>query len=533
MWASKTSMRAPPRQLGTACRQSLGGRMRVLAAAKMKLGGKPSTQDSDEPREVVVGIDLGTTNSCIAIMNKGKPVCIPNSLGEPTTPSVVTFLPNGEVLVGKAARRMAATHPAVTYSSVKRLIGRRFADPLVQEELPRLPFRVSPDQEGMVVLGCTSVDRGFIYPEEVSAQVLSELLSDAEAYTGSPVTKAVISVPAYFDEQQKEATMAAGKLAGLETVRILREPVAAALAYGLNLQEDKTVLVFDLGGGTYDISILEVGNGTVEVLATGGDAHLGGDDWDAVIVEWLKKRHLSRSGLNFSDPKLRANLKSLAEVAKVQLADNDEVVLRMPVGGRDGGGVEAILTRAQLDKLSAPLWKRCRMPLDQACWNAGVDLGSVVGDLEAKKSKMRSTGVPQWRTETLQPQIRVKQRPPVSEVLMVGGATRMKAVQKFIFNMTGLEGLEDAVNPDEAVALGAAVQAGILQGDVADMMVMDQWQASLMRALADLELKKNPKAKKTLGKKMGSEEAEPSEDAVGEDAIGEALVDDEKEGKSV
>ncbi|GLI64484.1 hypothetical protein VaNZ11_007759, partial [Volvox africanus] len=474
----------------------------------------------DFQREVVVGIDLGTTNSAVAYMEGGKPNCIPNADGETITPSVVSVLRNGEVVVGRRAQRQAVLHPLTTYYSAKRLIGRQYNDPTVQEEITRLPYEVSCDEAGSVVFKCPRVGPGYLYPEEVSAQVLSQLISDAAAYTRGRVTKAVIAVPAYFDDRQREATIAAGKLAGLETVRLLREPVAAALAYGLDLRTDSVVLVFDLGGGTYDVSLLEVGNGTVEVLSTGGDAHLGGDDWDAAIANWLERTHLRPAGLDpATDPRLRANLRALAQAAKHSLTDSEEVVMRMPVGGPGSGPLEVRLTRTQLDDLTQELWRRCRLPLDQACWQAGVDLNEVVGGHEALKEQLRNRGVPGWKIQALQPEIRPRKRSPLGTVLLVGGATRMPAVGRFISNMTGLQPLEAALDPDEAVALGAAVQAGILQGEISNLMVMDQWQASLMRALAKLQLQADPRVRQRLEQQYSLEDE------------GESIVDGEEYGE--
>ncbi|GIL56890.1 hypothetical protein Vafri_12177, partial [Volvox africanus] len=473
----------------------------------------------DFQREVVVGIDLGTTNSAVAYIEGGKPKCIPNADGETITPSVVGVLRDGEVVVGRRAQRQAVLHPLTTYYSAKRLIGRQYNDPTVQEEITRLPYEVSCDEAGSVVFNCPRVGPGYLYPEEVSSQVISQLVSDAAAYTRGRVTKAVIAVPAYFDDRQREATIAAGKLAGLETVRLLREPVAAALAYGLDLRTDSVVLVFDLGGGTYDVSLLEVGNGTVEVLSTGGDAHLGGDDWDAAIANWLERTHLRPAGLDpASDPRLRANLRALAQAAKHSLTDSEEVVLRMPVGGPGGGPLEARLTRTQLDELTQELWRRCRLPLDQACWQAGVDLNEVVGGHEALKEQLRNRGVPGWKIQALQPEIRPRKRSPLGTVLLVGGATRMPAVGRFISNMTGLQPLEAALDPDEAVALGAAVQAGILQGEISNLMVIDQWQASLMRALAKLQLQSDPRVRQRLEQQYSLEDE------------GESIVDGDEYG---
>ncbi|KAF8073120.1 dnaK [Scenedesmus sp. PABB004] len=496
--------RAPARRGGAAAqgsqdRPSAAARPRPAAARRAAAGAQAAA--GAEAPELVVGIDLGTTNSAVARIVDGAPVCIPNAHGDTLTPSVVAFLPGGGTRVGRAAKARGGGgggDAATTYYSVKRLIGRPWADAAVQGEAARLAYTVAADSEGATVLACPHVPPGCLYPEEVSGCVVAQLLDDARAATGAAaVTKAVITVPAYFDDAQRDATVAAGRLAGLETVRLVREPVAAALAYGLDLAEEQVVLVFDLGGGTFDISLLEVGNGTIEVLSTGGDAHLGGDDWDAAIVDWLRSRYLDPAGVDSSAPALAAKLKALAEYAKVSLSDAPAVTLRMPVGGPGGGPLMVTLDQATLDELSADLFRRARLPLDQACWAAGVDLNELQMSLAAKKEELARKGVPQWKQELLKLEIRPRARAAVSKVLLVGGATRMPAVRRFITNMTGLVpvGLEEGgVDPDEAVALGAAVQAGILQGQVEGLMVMDQWQASLMRALATLQLRSSPEA---------------------------------------
>ena len=370
-------------------------------------------------------------------------------------------------------------------------MGRDYEDAL--EDVGRVAYEVVPDDEGTgaAVLRCAHAEDGAFYPEEISAYVLAKLVAAAEDYKGVPITKAVISVPAYFNDEQREATATAGRLSGLETVRIMREPIAAALAYGLSAEEDQTVLVFDLGGGTFDVSLLEVGGGVIEVLSTGGDPHLGGDDWDAAIVTWLINSHLKPAGVNCDNPGIVANLKSISEAAKIKLSTEEKVVIRMPVGG----GIEAVLTRQMFEGMTVDLFRRARLPLDQACWQAGVDLGTAVQEYEdavrsvkkkgkggsgsragaAAAAELAATGVPQ---------IRPKRRMPVSEVLLVGGATRMPGVRRFVRNMTGIEPKDTSIDPDLAVALGAAVQAGIYEGQVSDLMVMDVWQASLMRALA-------------------------------------------------
>jgi len=346
----------------------------------------------------------------------------------------------------------------------------------VGEEMKRLAYDLtaSPENDGAAVLLCDTVDGGVLYPEEVSAQVLARLLQNVEDATGCSPTKAVISVPAYFDEEQKSATIVAGQIAGLETVRLIREPIAAALAYGIDLKEDKTVMVFDLGGGTFDVSILEVGGGVVEVLATGGDSHLGGDDWDAAIANWLAKQYLKPSRIDVSDPKVIANLRRVAENAKVQLSSVNKVVINMPLGGPEG--IHAVLTRGMMEKLTAPLFRRCQQPMEFACWQAGVDLGMIRGEADRLEHVKQGKSKKQAKKVT-------NRRMPITEVLLVGGATRMPGVKRFIENVTGVCP-RDTVNPDEAVAQGAAIQAGILDGQITDLFVMDVWQASLMRALA-------------------------------------------------
>jgi heat shock protein 1/8 len=436
-----------------------------------------------DPATCVIGIDLGTTNSAVAVIEGGDPVVVPNQEGRLTTPSVVAFRPDGSVLVGEAARRAAGADPANTFYSVKRFIGRDLAQ--AAADAARVPYGVAADAGGAAVLECPAraaagAGEGTLYPEEVSAYIVAKLAAAAEDYTGRRAARAVISVPAYFDDAARAATVTAGRLAGLDTVRLVREPVAAALAYGLSAEEDQTVLVFDLGGGTFDVSLLEVGGGVVEVLAAGGDARLGGDDWDAAIVDWLVEQHLKPAGADITDPRLRTAARAAAEAAKIKLSTEQAVTLRMPVAG----GVEATLSRQTLEKLTAPLFRRARAPLDQACWQAGVDLGTAVRAADEARAKSGGAKSPQRRGAAAGPEIRPKRRLPVARVLLVGGATRMPAVRRFVRNMTGLEPDEFAADPDLAVALGAAAQAGVLEGSVSGLMVMDVWQASLMRAFA-------------------------------------------------
>eukprot|EP01025_Chloroclados_australasicus_P024989 TRINITY_DN25015_c0_g1_i1.p2 TRINITY_DN25015_c0_g1~~TRINITY_DN25015_c0_g1_i1.p2 ORF type:complete len:434 (+),score=81.77 TRINITY_DN25015_c0_g1_i1:76-1302(+) len=405
-------------------------------------------------------------------------------------------------LVGIVAKRQAVTNPLNTYFSAKRFIGKQYKE--VREDAKRTPFKVGADQEGRVIFKCSHVDEQVLYPEEASAYILAQLIADVEAKMKKQVKRAIISIPAYFDEEQQEATMAAGRLAGLQSIRLIKEPVAAALAYGLDLQKDQTVLVVDLGGGTYDISILEVGGGVIEVLATSGDGHLGGDDWDNVIMEWLINKYLKPAGIqNLEDPRLLANLKTMAETAKVKLSTNEEVQLRIPVGG----GIETTLTQQQLDKLADKLYKRARLPLDQACWTAGVDLGTTMEQykIDMARNKLRRKSKQVTRES---PEIRPKRREPISQVLLVGGATRMQGFRRFVQNMTGLNPMEYAVDPDEAVALGAAVYANVLIGELKGFMVMDVWQASLMRALATKRLKDDPQLKAKYVERDGLNQVE-------------------------
>ncbi|BDA40814.1 Chaperone protein dnaK [Coccomyxa sp. Obi] len=462
---------------------------------------------------VAVGIDLGTTNSVIAIFDGTSPTAVPVSPGANMLPSVVAFSEGDEVSVGGPAKRQAISSPHNTFASVKRLIGMKFDS--AREQAKMVPYKVGGDEDGNVQLLCDCVEGGVLYPEEVSAYVVAELLSAAESFAGSPFRKAVISVPAYFDDDQREATIQAGRLAGLDTVKLIREPVAAALAYGIKAAEDEVILVLDLGGGTFDVSILEVGGGTIEVLSTGGDAKLGGDDFDNLIVDWLASTYLT--DIDWKQPSILTNLKTMAEAAKVKLSEAPRVALRLPVGG-GGAGTEAVLTRQQLEKLSAPLFKRMGKAVDEACWQAGMDLGTVIEEHAASQSKGKRRG----KKEVSQGvDIRPKRRAPISQVLLVGGATRMPAFQRFVKNMTGLQPKGFTVDPDEAVALGAAIQAGIYEGSVSGLMVMDIWQASLLRALATKRLKDDKEAAQEL---LGEEV--PDESAFGDDDFNEDLQDE-------
>ncbi|PSC71655.1 molecular chaperone [Micractinium conductrix] len=527
---SSTRHAGEPRRHAARCCRPQRRRATGRPAAAAADGGAPIAEE--EELGCVLGIDLGTTNSCAALMEGGDPVVVPNQEGAPTTPSVVAFAADGSVLVGAPARRQAAINPANTFFSVKRLIGKSYVE--VEQDAGQLSYAVAADDDGFVVLECPQLAAaaadgasagdggeeeegagpGRLYPEEISAYVLANLIDAAQKFTGRPVTKAVVSVPAYFNDEQREATITAGRIAGLEKIRIIREPVAAALAYGLDALQDQTVLVFDLGGGTFDVSLLEVGGGVIEVLSTGGDASLGGDDWDKVIMQWLIKEHLRPARVDCRDPRLLANLRGVAEAAKIKLSSEDKVVIRMPVGG----GIEAVLTQKMFESMTKDLFRRARLPLDQACWQAGVDLGTAVKEYDDAVRSVKKGGSKRGATKQGQAaaelaasgvQIRPKRRLPVGEVLLVGGATRMPAIRRFVRNMTGLEAAEFVVDPDQAVALGAAVQAGIYEGQVSDLMVMDVWQASLMRAFAKLQAQREEEEE--LGLAAGGDAAEQRE----------------------
>jgi molecular chaperone DnaK len=347
-----------------------------------------------------VGIDLGTTNSVIAVMEGGEPVVIPNAEGARTTPSVVAFTKSGERLVGNLARRQAAVNPENTVYSIKRFMGRTYGE--VESERKIVPYKVKPGKDDRVVVEVPAASKEYT-PEEISAMVLQKLKADAEAYLGEKVTDAVITVPAYFNDSQRQATKNAGQIAGLNVLRIINEPTAASLAYGLDKKENETILVFDLGGGTFDVSILDVGDGVFEVKATNGDTHLGGDDYDRRIVDWLADEFKKANGID-----LKTNL-----------------------------------TRAKFEALTADLTERCRGPFMSALKDAGV--------------------TPQQ----------------INEVVLVGGATRMPAIQQLVKELTGGKEPHKGVNPDEVVAVGAAIQAGVLKGDVKDVVLLDITPLSL------------------------------------------------------
>jgi len=389
-----------------------------------------------------VGIDLGTTNSVVAVMEGGKPTVIINSEGNRLTPSVVGFTKTGERLVGQLARRQAVLNPENTISSAKRFIGRRYDE--VQDELKNMPFKVVAGPENAVRFDIQGKQSA---PEEISAMVLRKLVEDAAKYLGEKVTDAVITVPAYFNDAQRTATRDAGKIAGLNVLRIINEPTAAALAYGLDKKTSETVLVFDLGGGTFDVSVLEVGEGVFEVKSTAGDTHLGGDDFDKRIVDWLAEAFRRDQGIDLrQDRQALQRLTEAAEKAKIELSSVVETTMSLPFITADATGpkhLETRLTRAQFEQLTAELVERCAGPVQQALADAKL----TARDLD--------------------------------EVVLVGGSTRIPAVQALVRRLTGGKEPNQSVNPDEVVAIGAAIQAGVLSGEVQDVLLLDVTPLSL------------------------------------------------------
>ena len=389
-----------------------------------------------------VGIDLGTTNSVIAAMEGGQPQVIPNAEGNRTTPSVVAFLDSGERLVGQMARRQAILNPKGTIYSAKRFIGRNYDE--VTSELNAVSFDVVPGPDGAARF---EVNGKQYAPEEISAQVLRKLVEDAGKFLGERVTEAVITVPAHFNDAQRQATKDAGKIAGLEVLRIINEPTAAALAYGMDKLKNETVLVFDLGGGTFDVSILTVGEGVVEVMATAGDTHLGGDDFDRRIVDYLADEFKKSNGIDLrSDPQALQRLFEAAEKAKVELSAVTQTAVNLPFVTADASGPKHLnvnLMRSTFDQLSADLVERCREPVKQAMEDAKVTTDDI------------------------------------DQVILVGGSTRIPAVQNLVRRMSGGREPNMTVNPDEVVAIGAAVQAAIIKGEVKDVLLLDVTPLSL------------------------------------------------------
>src|SRR5438128_7858043 len=384
-----------------------------------------------------IGIDLGTTNSCMAILEGGDPVVIENAEGARTTPSVVAFTQGGERLVGTVAKRQAVTNPENTVFSIKRFMGRKEAE--VKEEETMVPFKVvrGPNGDARVEAGGKQYS-----PPEISAMILQKLKTDAEAYLGDTVDSAVITVPAYFNDDQRQATKDAGKVAGLDVKRIINEPTAAALAYGLDKEEsDQTILVFDLGGGTFDVSVLEIGDGVFEVKATAGDNHLGGDNFDKAVVDWLVKEFKASQGIDLSQDKMALQrLYEAAEKAKIELSTTQETQINLPFITADQSGpkhLDVRLTRSKLNELTADLIDRVVVPVRQA--------------LDDAKDKGADK---------------------IDHVVLVGGMTRMPAVQEKVKELTGKDP-HRGVNPDEVVAVGAAIQAGVLGGEVKDVLLLD------------------------------------------------------------
>ena len=392
----------------------------------------------------IVGIDLGTTNSLVAVLQSGEPVVIPTAEGSRLLPSIVAFTKTGERLVGEMAKRQAVINPENTVASIKRFMGRRFSE--VAEERQRVPYKVveGPDGDARIFIEQT----GKTYtPQEISAMILGKLKKDAEAYLGEPVTQAVITVPAYFNDSQRQATKDAGKIAGLEVLRIINEPTASALAYGLDKKKDETILVFDLGGGTFDVSVLEVGEGVVEVKATNGDTHLGGDDWDAALTEYIIDEFKKAQGIDLrKDRQALQRLKEAAEKAKIELSTMLETEVNLPYITANASGPQHLqikITRAKLEQLSEPLVKRCRAPFEAALQDANI--------------------TPQ----------------DLDELVLVGGATRMPMIQQLVRELAGGKEPNKSVNPDEVVAMGAAIQAGVLGGEMKDVLLLDVTPLSL------------------------------------------------------
>ncbi|MDZ4063619.1 MAG: molecular chaperone DnaK [Coriobacteriia bacterium] len=390
----------------------------------------------------VLGIDLGTTNSAVAVLEGGEPTIIINSEGDRTTPSVVAFRKDGERVVGKAAKNQAITNPENTISSIKRFIGRKYEE--TKSERGTIAYNVLKGKDGRCNV---DIDGKNFTPEEISAMVLQKLKADAEAYLGETVTEAVITVPAYFNDMQRQATKDAGKIAGLEVKRIINEPTAAALAYGLDKgHEDHTILVFDLGGGTFDVSVMEIGEGVFEVKSTSGDNHLGGDDWDQRVIDWLAEKFKADQGIDLRVDKMALQrLKEAAEKAKMELSTTQTTQINLPFVTADASGPKHLdysLSRAEFQKITTDLLDRCKKPVETAIKDSGVKSSDI------------------------------------DHVILVGGSTRMPAVVEMVKGITGKDP-HKGVNPDEVVAVGAAIQAGVLAGDVKDILLLDVTPLSL------------------------------------------------------
>jgi len=392
----------------------------------------------------IIGIDLGTTNSVAAVVRGGEPTVIPTAEGGPICPSVVAFNKNGEVLVGQVAKRQAIVNPENTVYSIKRFMGRHYDE--VESERNIVSYKVVPGQSGDVRISIPQNSRTYT-PQEISAFILQKLKRDAEAYLGEDVKQAVITVPAYFNDSQRQATKDAGKIAGLEVLRIINEPTSAALAYGLDKKENETILVFDLGGGTFDVSVLEVGEGLVEVKATNGDTHLGGDDWDERIVQWMIQEFKKDQGYDLGTDRMALQrLREAAEKAKIELSSMKETEMNLPFISANASGPKHLqlkLARSNFERMTEDLLKRCEGPFQRALEDAGVK----VADL--------------------------------NEVILVGGATRMPMVQELVRRLTGGKEPNRGVNPDEVVAVGASIQAGVLAGEMKDVLLLDVTPLSL------------------------------------------------------
>ena len=391
----------------------------------------------------VVGIDLGTTNSVVAAIEGGQPSVITNAEGLRTTPSIVAYTKKQELLVGQIAKRQAVINPANTFFSVKRFIGSKEDE--ISQDAKQLPYEVIKDSNGNIKINCTSLNKEFS-PEEISAQVLRKLINDASTYLGQEVTQAVITVPAYFNDSQRQATMDAGKIAGIEVLRIINEPTAASLAYGLDKKQNETILVFDLGGGTFDVSILEVGDGIFEVLSTAGDTNLGGDDFDKVLVNWLINDFKNVENINLADDiQALQRLTEAAEKAKMELSTVEKTTIHLPfiTAGKDGPKhIETELTRDKFEDLCQQLIQKCKIPVEKA-----------LNDARLEKSD-------------------------INEIVLVGGSTRIPAIQNLVESLTDKKP-NQSVNPDEVVAIGAAIQAGILAGEIKDILLLDVTPLSL------------------------------------------------------
>ena len=391
----------------------------------------------------VVGIDLGTTNSVVAAIESGQPTVITNAEGFRTTPSIIAYTKKEELLVGQLAKRQSVVNAENTFFSVKRFIGCKADE--VSEESKELPYKVIRDDNGNIKIKCSSLNKDFS-PEEVSAQIIRKLITDAKEYLSQDVTKAVITVPAYFNDSQRQATVDAGKIAGIEVLRIINEPTAASLAYGLDKKQNETILVFDLGGGTFDVSVLEVGDGIFEVLSTAGDTNLGGDDFDKALVKWLVNDFENQQGTDLTkDIQALQRLTEAAEKAKTELSNSEITTINLPFITADKTGPKHIqqdLTREKFESLCKGLIDRCRIPVEKALKDAKLDKSGI------------------------------------NEVVLVGGSTRIPAIQELVQSLTGKKP-NRSVNPDEVVAIGAAIQAGILAGEITDILLLDVTPLSL------------------------------------------------------